>query len=104
MRCGPIRRKRPVTTEERRRAYSVKAWPRTEIEAVGEPAGSIMRALAGNPRERSSERFGRADRGWRRREGIDGLPELMQRTAPSSERNSAECVGLDYFVSGIGTS
>jgi hypothetical protein len=50
MRCGPIRRKRPVTTEERRRAYSVKAWPRTEIEAVGEPAGSIMRALAGNPR------------------------------------------------------
>ena len=46
-----------MTTEERRRAYSVKTGPRTEIEAVGEPAGSIMRAPAGNPRERSFERF-----------------------------------------------
>ena len=35
----------------------MKTGPRTEIEAVGEPAGSIMRDLAGNPREQSFERF-----------------------------------------------
>jgi hypothetical protein len=46
-----------VAREERRRAYSVKTGPRTEIEAVGEPAGSIMRDLAGNPREQSFERL-----------------------------------------------
>jgi len=35
----------------------VKTGPRTEIEAVGEPAGSIMRDLASKPREPSFERF-----------------------------------------------
>jgi hypothetical protein len=51
---------------------SAKTGPRTEIEAVGEPAGSIIRGRAVNPR-RTVIRLclGRADRGWRRRVGGD---------------------------------